>query len=227
MFFLPSHRRPERLQECLDQCVATQMTSPLVIILDEGGKGYENIRYPHFVARVIKYPEEVTLGQKNHDIFVRYPNLSYYGWLGDDAFPITDHWDIKIREAAGITKMVAPEDKLKSKIYLPGCFAIGGDLVRAAGFFVPHGFVHWYQDNVWQVIINEIGADKIWHHLDDVIVEHRHCLNGLADEDETYKRAMFGKDPGHYDRQDQERFENWMRNEAFDIIKNIKEKLKC
>ena len=83
---------------------------------------------------------------------------------------------------------------------LPTQWAMTSDIVRALGNrLVPAPVDHLYCDNSVLDLGRAAGCIR---YLPDVMIQHRHCLNGLAETDEQYlrvnSRAQYAKDGPAY-----------------------------
>ncbi len=83
-------------------------------------------------------------------VFQTFPDEPFYGFIADDMSPQTDRWWHFLGQAAGNRNIAfgdeqtgVPHDRVGS------CFAIGGDLVRAAGWWMPPWRSQRGVDGVW------------------------------------------------------------------------------
>lgn len=144
----------------------------------------------------------------------KYPNKNWYGLLADDLVPATECWDQYLINKAGLKQISYPND-LGGKPKLPTHPVVGGDLVRAVGWFGLPCSNHLYLDTAWKVIGEGLNC---LHRMPDIIVEHVHPFWDKAPSDLIYsenkKRAA----------KDKENFYKWVEHESKNIIENLKVK---
>lgn len=212
MFFLPTWRRPERCQKTLDACIATNVKSPGIVIVQGDQEGYENLRLPDGWTRVSLAENLGCLGALRW-AFKEFPDLDWYGFLTDDQIPTTEGWDTAIVEMAGNHKIASTHDGWQAPKRMHGATVWGGDLLRAAGFWVPDGFFHWYGlDDVWETI----GRDMtIWATISEHVVQHCHHGNHRAKRDHVYELADSKQ------AEDAARWQEWLAKERYPTYQKI------
>jgi hypothetical protein len=188
MWLFASRGRPQSYQRFIDAWVKTKGSTPVYVRLDECDstiEEYKKIVPPKEFMIVIG--KRARLGAAMTEIYEKYPNESFYGLLADDLIPRTEYWDSKMINAAG-SKCFSQANDLTDKP-LNCCHpCIGGDLVRAAGFFgFPHA-THYYLEVVWKELKKKDG--RFLKYLPDVIVENAHYKFNKATFDATYKDAQ-------------------------------------
>lgn len=124
------------------------------------------------------------LGARMNWLLAAYASEPFYGWLADDFRPRTRNWDRDLSTAARPNYIAYCNDWWKGPEnnnrgvwvqHITSAFAIGGDLVRAVGWFAPPGLRQAGIDSVW----NRIGrTNGLMRYLKDTVVEHLHWKNG-------------------------------------------------
>jgi hypothetical protein len=150
------------------------------------------------------------------EMFLNYPNESWYGFLADDLLPKTPNWDLKVIEVAGTKNISYPNDLgKKRKRDLPTHPCVGGDLVRAIGWFGFPATYHFYLDTIYRYIGQNLNNI---YRLEDVIVEHMHFGRGKSELDEIYKQSQEKM------RIDSESYNLWIEENGENLIRSLKEK---
>ncbi len=155
---------------------------------------YRKIDYPPWW--LIHAGEPVGLGGVYKWVFKTFPNLDYYGFLGDDLIPRTKYWDKELIEAAGASDISYGDDgNWGEKLATHPC--LGGELVRHMGWLSYPGLKKLFIDTVWMTIGVTLGK---LHYLPDVKLEHMHYLFGKGEHDETYgdQAKYFAHDQDYY-----------------------------
>jgi hypothetical protein len=214
MWILASRGRPQHFQRFVDCWIETKASTTVYVRLDECDPTIEEYKKiivpPEFIVII---GSRARLGKAMNELFEKYPNEKFYGLLADDLIPQTEYWDQLLINAAGLNKISQANDLTRNpKICMHPC--IGGDLVRAAGFF---GFplnVHYCLEVVWKEVSRCFkGTLK---YLPNVIVENAHPDYGKATVDQTYIEANLVRD------QDHKNWENWFSTEWENFCKKIK-----
>ena len=185
MWLLPSFGRAQRCQQTLDSIRACGSASPGLVLVDgDPDPAYTALRLPpHWRLEIA--PERRDIGARLNETFARFPDEPWYGFFSDDLIVGTPGWDTRLIAAAGRRHFASPDDSgLGRKLPVSGALVMGGDLVRAFGFWSVPGLRHVYIDNAWQELA---GALNNLVYLSDVLIEHRHHHAGKADPDETYR----------------------------------------
>jgi hypothetical protein len=183
MILLPTKGRPHLLSRFFECCKETEVTEPILLIFDgDDRNNYEPAYKMPFPVMEMVVQKGTPLGGCFNAAYEKYPNEAYYGLVSDDCTPETPRWDVKLKEAAR-GKIAWPAEGIHNE-KLPGFVFICGDIVRKMGFICPPSIKHWFTDNLWNAIQLKMG---IGNYLPHVMLRHRHFINGLAPEDDTYK----------------------------------------
>ena len=151
-----------------------------------------------------------------NELYENFPNLDWYGFLADDVVPKTQEWDTALIRRAGRKKISYPNDLGKpKKQFLPTIPCVGGDLVRAIGWFGFPATHHFYTDTIWRYIGDRL--DNIYR-LEDVIVEHMHFGRGKSAMDEIYEQSQTKMKP------DSESYHAWIAKHGEEFIKDLRNK---
>lgn len=181
MWLLTTRNRPAMAQRVLDACAATGMSTPGIVWCD--GCDYPDLRLPPNWMK--QSGERIGVGPAMQRFYEQHPDLPFYGWLADDFIPETPGWDLRLIQAAGKHCLAYCNDAWPRDFipqHLTSAFAIGGDIVRAVGWFSPPGLVQAGIDSAW----NEIGRHfRLMRYLHDVVVVHEHYKNGKRPKDTT------------------------------------------
>jgi hypothetical protein len=182
MWLLTTRNRPGMAQRTLDACEATGMSTPGIAFLD--GCHYPGFRLPQNWI-MFRSAENVGVGAAMQWFLRHLPNVPFYGWLADDFVPQTPFWDRRLIEAAGDRFMAFGNDLYPRDFvpqHLTSAFAIGGELVRAVGWFSPPGLRQAGIDSAWNQIGRRFGLMRYLH---DVVVAHEHYSVGKRPKDAT------------------------------------------
>ena len=155
-------------------------------------------------------------------LFEQYPNQKWYSLFGDDVVPQTALWDYALAKAAG-TRKIAYGDDLANSGRATHPF-VGGDLVRAVGWFAWPHCIHWYLDTAWEWLGR--ATDRLVF-LPDVHTAHLHPDFGTAPDDQTYRERWLDHTTGRQYTQDDDtnRWNEWHNSgEAAKVVHTILEK---
>lgn len=202
MWILPSRGRPASVERFFDAWRKTGASTKGVLVLDDDDAPlYKGVILPP-TWDVVIYPRQKTgLGGATNLAAEQFPYEPWYGWVGDDALPVSDGWDKALIDAAGKDQIAYCWEGGEQNHSRVGHFCLGGDLVRELGFIALPGLNRLYWDNA----LMEIGRRrKCVHYLPDVRVDHLHFSNGTAEIDETYHKPSATKD--------QELYFAWLRS---------------
>ncbi len=217
MWVIKSYNRPGQCARLVEQLVKTGMTTPGILFVNGGDndvkRQYGEIPLPDGWARVFHDPN-IGCNAPLNEMFRRSPNEPWYGCIDDDEWVETHGWDTRLIEAAGAWNIARADDGWQSDKRLHGFVTLGGDLVRAAGWWVLPGLWHYHGEEVWEVLSRELGLSVFcW----DIQAEHRHWRNNKAQNDSTYQTQGARR----YD--DMLTFKRWMRHDMPELVKRIRE----
>lgn len=216
MWILPTRSRPDNCQRLVKHWKETKSSTPVLVRLDHCDpflKELLKIEWPD--TFIISVGEREGVAKATNEVFLKYPNESWYGFLADDFIPRTEFWDLRLIEAAGTNKCAYPNDLAGKKASLPTLPCVGGDLVRAVGWFGFPYTHHYYVDTIWKFVGKEL---KNIVRLEDVIVEHMHPVYGKSEVDIVYKES---KEKAGTDK---EKYNQWMADHSTTFINNLKNK---
>lgn len=201
---IPSRERPEKFSDLLYSIMRTAtMSCQFYIRLDEDDprrSDYSFVRefaLKHGDVRIEIGPR-ADLAGIIQECLARYPDEDCYARIDDDVVAHTVGWDQTLHDAAGPWGISYPDDGVQGEKLATHPF-IGGDLLRAFGFWALPGLSHLYTDTVWDFIGRQYG-NLVYRH--DVFLEHRHWCVGKSERDHTYDKPKAA--------QDRARFQQWI-----------------
>jgi hypothetical protein len=189
MWFLPSTERPERFALALAGIERTAPDVGLCVLLRSGDEQLD--RYREIIAKSSLKPTVQFHGHYGcariwQFAYLMYPKEPFYGFVADDLEFLTEGWDQRLQEAAGSWKMAWADDGIHSG-RIPTHYALGGELVRAVGYWGPPGFFHNCIDGVWQEIVGQAGLGE---YCSDVKFRHNHWVLNKALKDRIYEMVV-------------------------------------
>jgi len=217
MWVLPTRSRPANCERFINAWIETNASTPVYLRIDSCDPLLDEITS-------LAWPKEfnIVIGPRQgmkaalQEMFLNYPNESWYGFLADDLLPKTPNWDLKVIEVAGTKNISYPNDLgKKRKRDLPTHPCVGGDLVRAIGWFGFPATYHFYLDTIYRYIGQNLNNI---YRLEDVIVEHMHFGRGKSELDEIYKQSQEKM------RIDSESYNLWIEENGENLIRSLKEK---
>ena len=214
MWILATRTRIENCQRFIAGWIKSQASTPVYVRLDECDPFIEQLKN-------LPWPEQFTvhIGPRQglraamEEMFQAHPNEPWYGILADDLVPQTPGWDQLLVERAGRDYISYPND-LGRKTKLPTHPCVGGDLVRAQGWFGLPVVRHYCVDSVYRYIGDQLG---IKHRLDDVIVEHVHYSEKKSERDGLYRETSRFKDS------DDTAYTEWLREQGPKLIARLRQ----
>lgn len=209
---VPSRGRPQNLKRLLDACAATRSNAKIWVRLDKDDPTL--FEYLKLDLPTVHVGEQVKAAGAMEEAFRFYPDEQAYGLIGDDAIPKTFHWDRKLY--VNPWTITYPDDGIWGESYASHPF-VGGDFVRAIGFYALPGLVHLYTDTVWDHL-GRLYGNIIYK--PQVRIEHLHWSVGKAPKDATYERVFNGKP---HAKEDELCFLNWKA--AYKIDSGLKQKI--
>jgi hypothetical protein len=213
MWILATRNRVENCERFIAGWVNSQASTPVYVRLDECDPFLDHLRN-------LSWPDQFTvhvgprqgLRAAMEEMFHAHPQESWYGILADDLVPQTPGWDQLLVARAGRGCISYPND-LGRKTKLPTHPCVGGDLVRAQGWFGLPGVRHYCVDSVYRYIGDQLG---IKHRLDDVIVEHAHYSEKKSERDGLYRETSRFKDT------DDAAYTAWLRDQGPQLIQRLR-----
>lgn len=193
MWILPSRGRPHNVRRFFDHWELMRSDTEGVLVLDaDDAHNYAGIEMPDgWVALVMP---RLSMCEKSNRAFWAFPDKEWYGFVDDDAVPLTPHWDRELVVAAGKDGLAHPWNGIGNS-RLASQFVIGGDFARELGWIFLPGLSRIYGDDVITAIADKRGVRT---YLGDVKLEQRHFSNGMAEMDETYKKPEAAEDERVY-----------------------------
>lgn len=207
----PSRGRPDTLIQMIHSFAATRESANLVVYLNEDDSkieeyiremkdfGYWHCPDPLEWLKVCTGPRKYIA-----EVYNMYAEAlhvyDYYCTLNDDHFCVTPGWDKKlidiVEEKGNGWGIAAAEDKLTDwkTCHHPSACAVSGKMIRALGYLVWPGIRHIGVDTYLMKISEAINR---LYHAPEVVVEHRHWINGKRSMDENYK-WVYGQEEQRY-----------------------------
>lgn len=233
MIILPSRGRPHLVKRFIEAYVVTKARCQVILRLDEDDPLLPEYKLMlgHLHAMSDAYVPAswlIIIGPRAKPkaacawLFERYPHEPWYSLFGDDVIPQTPHWDQRLAEACG-TRRVSHGDDLANPGHATHPF-VGGDLVRAVGWFAFPPIIHWYLDTAWEWLGR--STDRLVY-LPDVVTAHLHPDFGTAPEDQTYRERWLDHTTGKQYNQDHDtdQWRQWHDSgEAAKVVHTILEK---
>lgn len=189
MWVFATRARPENCLRFINAWTQTQASSPVYVRIDDcDPKLNQILELPWPKKFSLNVGPRLGLKAALQEMFLKFPDEDWYGFLADDLVPLTKHWDKILIETAGNCNISYPNDLgKKRKRDLPTHPCVGGDLVRAIGWFGLPATYHYYLDDIYRFIGQNLNNI---YRLEDVIVEHMHYGRGKAEIDETYNQSI-------------------------------------
>jgi hypothetical protein len=172
MIFFPSRGRPQKLLKVVEAFKETKATLPVLLILDEDdAHNYAGVReqlpsnFGVMINRnIMDFKAAVDAG------YEAYPNEPWYAGGSDDFYPLTEGWDVKLRDACLPHFMSWGDDGCHGGNLASAPF-FGGDLIRRLGWLMPPFLKRGYADFLWMAYGRELGICK---YMPEVKFDHRH-----------------------------------------------------
>jgi hypothetical protein len=191
----------------------TQASTTVYVRLDDCDQNLEDYKKLNWPDNfIITIGPRIRLSGSMQEMFSRHPNEPWYGLLADDLILRTLHWDLALIKAA-VPNKISYANSIHENENLICHPCVGGNLVRAVGFFGLPEVQHFGTDTVWEKIHHEFNMDG---RLNDVIIEHAHFVYNQSSLDVTYKESQALKDI------DKKRFRNWKKQNFNLLIEKIK-----
>lgn len=185
MWILATRARPHNLRRFFEAFAATGATAPGVVCVDDNDPflaEYLSISLPD--GWIMEVAPQISCGPAYNRAFEGHRNEPWYGFITDDAMPLTHGWEQALVEAAGSDAISYCADGIRDE-KMPSQWVIGGDLTRELGWICLPGVKRVYADDA----IAWLGRSRgILRYVPDHRLEHWHFCNGKAPMDETYRK---------------------------------------
>jgi hypothetical protein len=214
MWFLITHKRPDRCLETLKACIATGVTTPGIVVVNGGDQPAEYDECLAFLPEgwsMIRLPSDMTMGAAVRWCFKEFPGLPWYGQLCDDNVPVTPGWDKALVDAAGEDGIASCNDGWQAPHRMHSATVWAGPMLEKLGWWFPEGFNHMYIDDVWETLGRTTGK---WRCLMAYLVRHdHHGVTGKVDA--SYQESFKHLEP------DKLAFENWIKTDLEDSLEKL------
>lgn len=192
---VPSRGRPANMERLWDSFEATRKADTILMAgLDADDTTAQ--AYPSGPVYLIQdgMQRHVT-GWMNYMALANAGGYRAIGNLGDDNVIHTPGWDVKVLEALEKTPFAFGDDQERNQRpagQLPTHIFMRSEIVRKLGYFAPPAIWHMWVDLAWFAWGQATGIT----YLPDVIIEHRHFLEGKAAMDDSYvaSRSLVPRD---------------------------------
>lgn len=217
MWSLPTRGRPKSLKRFINAYEETNASSKVYVRLDNDDpllNEYLKIKLPKKFR--LEVGARIGLKASMEEMFHAFPNEDWYGLGADDLLPQTTKWDQLLIEKANLREISYPND-LGRKTRLPTHPVIGGDLARAVGWFGHPATHHFFLDDAWRYIGENL---RCIYRLDEVIVEHLHysgVCNHKSELDQTYSESKSKFE------NDKQLYRNWQHENGKNLIIKLKD----
>lgn len=204
--------RPMRFARLIESFWRTRSCAKLYIRIDDDDpccESYRAVVLPHYAK--LECGPRVDVAGAMRECLAACPDEDCYAFIGDDTIIHTQGFDARLRDAAGPWGVSYPDDGLKGVAQATHPF-IGGDFLRAIGFWALPGLSHLYTDTTWDFLGRRYGNLT---YCPRVLVEHLHWSAGKSERDAIYDHPSAGRD--------QQCFLSW--TEQFQIDPVIAEKI--
>jgi len=223
MWLIPSYNRPEMLRRLLNSIAEVEpSTGPIVVkydpkdtatadlLLQEGGGRWSLWDTPNVGC-------SLALQWAYH----LWPAEPFYGFIGDDTEITSESFFPLMEEAAGPNRIAVPNDlcwpgaKVPEITPLPRHCCIGGELVRAWGFWAVPGLYHCFCDVFWHRFMKEFPSS--WKGVPGAVLRHYHHLDAPVYPADRRTKELFPRDSTHelgetYMEYDKRIIDKWFDN---------------
>lgn len=150
MFFIPTHNRVEKLKRFFASLGVADLWLPFRILLWHDDPAFSDYMEQEWPCPIITLTGKASYcNEKLNEAFRVYPNEPWYGFFGDDVVVKAKNSLHLLIERAERWNIAFPDEGNG----WPGHVVIGGNLLRAMGFFAHPDLKHNCIDSVW----NDIG----------------------------------------------------------------------
>lgn len=181
MILLPTRNRAKNLARFIEAYHKTEASERVLLICDMD----DHTRLPELpghwpTPHVNHYSRD--LKEALNSAVRAYGMEPYYGMMADDVVPESPRWDWTLKTACGAHKIAWGDDGVHQGRLCTHPF-IGGDLVRAWGWFIPPYVKRGYADFIWKDFADALDLGM---YIDSAKLTHLHWQVGKADFDTTY-----------------------------------------
>lgn len=187
---VPTRGRPLRFRELMHEFIATRAvpsTRMLACVDDDDPTVRDYPVIPGDVGSYVVGPRQGFMPRLNFEALAEArvgSGVEAIASFGDDHVPRTIDWDAKLMHA--LTEMgggvVYPNDGFQGARCATAP-VLSAKLVRALGWYAPPSLAHFWVDDFWMDLGDELGRLR---YLGDVLVEHMHPAAHKAEHDDTY-----------------------------------------
>ena len=212
MWVFATRSRPDNCLRFIQSWLDTQASSPVYVRLDNNDPYLDTLKkLPWPLGFQVHVGPRNGLARAINELYEQFPNEPWYGLLADDLKPQTINWDQKLIAAAGSLGISYPNDG-GTNVDLPTHPCVGGDLVRAIGWFGLPACQHFFVDTVWQFLGEQLNNIQ---RLDQVLVEHLHYSFGKSQKDLVYEESS-----AKY-QSDKRAYKDWCNSQAESLIARL------
>jgi len=194
-------------------------TRMIIYLNDDDPRLMEYTNPEHPDIKMIVGPRRYIAEVFNWFSFAR--RADYYSNLNDDHLFVTEKWDEKLialaEEKTNGWGIACADDKLTNwaqYLHPSGC-VISGKATRALGWIAAPGVRHIGIDVVQGKLFGALG---LLHFTKDVVIEHRHWVNGMRPMDDNYKWV--------YGKEEQDHGEKAVQDYMYEQFEKDKQRLK-
>lgn len=216
-WYLPTRRRIEKLKAFLASAIATGISTPGSIVVQEDEfnelqDDYLGIELPDGWEYTLT--KQDSMGGKLKELWPEISKCEWFGWLVDDLVCESPNWDTTLISGLNGKNFTSAWDggQKPERMCVP-VFSHG--LLNAVGCVYPPGFFHTYLDDVWEHLGRSTGC---WQMMPSVKLIHHHGFkaSGWEPSDETEKVSY------SHMAEDKLAFERWLHYVAKPTIERIK-----
>jgi len=208
MWFMPTFNRPEQCKAVIEQINKVGCSTSGIVFVQgrEMQAEYEKALDGTLPDNWVLYFHATNIGcdPAMNWCFKNFPNEPFYGLVCDDEYVYTEGWDKILSEAAGEWNISHGNDGWQSENRIHSYVTVGGELVRACGWWSLPGLWHWFHDDVQEALAAACGLRV---YCKDVKTEHKHYMAGKVQKDATYVSAEEGSE------KDRQTYYDWRLSE--------------
>lgn len=189
---IPSRGRPNRVAETIAQYEKTaQGDYQICWAFDDDDPTLAECKRAAGRSYIWTGPRDGLSGWTNKLWRALEGEFEYYASFGDDHFPITHGWDVRLTAVlddvgGGFAYCDNGQHTPELDWNLPEMCVISGPILSALGWMCEPSLLHFNVDSVWSDLGNEANC---LYYVPDVIIRHRHWVFRDAPRDDTYYEA--------------------------------------